>query len=291
MGCREGDDPFTQPGEDLFARHARIIAFGRGISIDMNHAPAAFLAHGSPMSGLGGDEHAAALRTFGDAHRDLRAIVVVSAHWQKPLPVAVTSWRRAPLIYDFGGFPEELYRIQYPAPGDPALAARIVEALGGGARTEPARGLDHGAWVPLRLAWPDAAIPVIQVSLPAAAPRELFALGEALRILRQEGVAIVGSGGIVHNLRRVVFHDKDAPVEPWAAAFDRWVAERVVVRDVEALFGYEAAENAAAAVPTPEHFDPLFVALGAAEPHERAATIYVGFQYGTISMRSFAYGA
>jgi 4,5-DOPA dioxygenase extradiol len=259
----------------------------------MTIAPAAFLAHGSPMSALGGDAHAAALRAFGEAHRDAQSILVISAHWHKSLPVAVTSWESAPLLYDFGGFPEELNRIQYPAHGDAELAARIdlhLHAAGIPSFLEPGRGLDHGAWVPLLLAWPEAKLPVIQVSLPIAQPRQLFALGEALRPLRRDGVLIVGSGGIVHNLRRLDIRAKEAPVQPWAVEFDGWVAERVERRDYEDLFRYrKKAPNVALAVPTSEHFDPLFVTLGAAFPEERAGTIFAGFQYGTISMRSLAF--
>src|SRR5690348_846897 len=116
-------------------------------------APAVFFAHGSPMSALGGDAHAAALRAWGKQHTDVRAIVIVSAHWQTR-ELRATAWDHAPLLYDFGGFPDELYRIRYPAPGEPALAARIQ-----GAMPELRRGLDHGAWVPLRLTWPEATIP------------------------------------------------------------------------------------------------------------------------------------
>ena len=259
----------------------------------MTTAPAAFLAHGSPMSALGGDAHAAALHTFGEAHRDAEAILVVSAHWYKALPVAVTSWESAPLIHDFGGFPEELYRIEYPAHGDAALAARIdlhLHAAGFPSVLDPGRGLDHGAWVPLRLAWPEADRPVVQVSLPVAKPRELFAIGEALRPLREEGVLIVGSGGIVHNLRRLDIRNKEAPPEPWAEIFDQWVAGRIENRQYEALFEYrKRGPHVAMAVPTPEHFDPLFITLGAAFPQERSKTIFEGFHYGTISMRSFAF--
>src|SRR3954452_9291570 len=240
--------------------------------IRMTTAPAAFLAHGSPMSALGGDAHAAALQAFGEAHRAAEAILVVSAHWHKPLPVAVTSWETAPLIHDFGGFPEELYRIEYPAHGDAALAARIdlhLHAAGFPSALDPVRGLDHGAWVPLRLAWPDAHLPVIQLSLPVAKPRELFAIGEALRPLREEGVLIVGSGGIVHNLRRLDIRNKEAPPEPWADIFDEWVAGRVASRQYEALFEYrKRGPHVAMAVPTPEHFDPLFITLGAGFPEE-----------------------
>jgi 4,5-DOPA dioxygenase extradiol len=237
------------------------------------------------MSALGGDHHAAALHRFGARHSDARAIVIVSAHWQADVPIRATAWERAPLLYDFGGFPPELYNIEYPAPGDPVLAARIE-----GAVLELRRGLDHGAWVPLRLAWPEATIPVVEVSLPNAAPEEIFALGRRLRPFRDEGIVIAGSGGIVHNLGLVRFADKHAPIDPWAAEFDGWVADRVVRQDAAALFRYRTeAPHADAAVPTSEHFDPLFVTLGAAWPEERIETVYEGFHYGNISMRTFAF--
>jgi 4,5-DOPA dioxygenase extradiol len=237
------------------------------------------------MSALGGDAHWAALKRFGDSQRDARAIVIVSAHWQTRGQIRATSWEHAPLLYDFGGFPEELYKITYPVPGDPALAARIP-----GATPETGRGLDHGAWVPLRLAWPDAHIPVVQVSLPAASPQEVFALGRALRPLRDEGIMIIGSGGIVHNLGLVHFSEKNSGVDPWAADFDRWVAARLEKQDVQGLFDYAAsAPDAQLAVPTPEHFDPIFVTLGASLPEDRLETIYEGFHYGNLSMRSFAF--
>ncbi len=236
------------------------------------------------MSALGGDAHAAAMRAFGKQQAGLRAIVIVSAHWQTRGEIRVTAWQNAPLVYDFGGFPEELYRIEYPAPGDPALAARIA-----GAVPELKRGLDHGAWVPLRLAWPEAAIPVVQISLPHAPPAEVFALGRQLRPLRDEGILVAGSGGIVHNLGLVHFADKNAGVDPWAAEFDRWVADRVAEEDAETLFHYRAnGPHASVAVPTPEHFEPIFIALGAAWPGEKVETIYEGFHYGNLSMRSFS---
>src|SRR3954471_4969513 len=134
-------------------------------------SPAVFFAHGSPMSALGGDAHETALREFGKQHPAARAIVIVSAHWQTRGELRATAWERAPLVYDFGGFPDELYRIEYPAPGDPDLAGRI--AAQSGAIAELRRGLDHGAWVPLRLTWPEARIPVVEVSLPVAGPEEI----------------------------------------------------------------------------------------------------------------------
>lgn len=259
----------------------------------MDRLPAVFFAHGSPMSALGGDSHAAALRAFGERHTGARAILVVSAHWQVSQPVRVTAWDQAPLLYDFGGFPEELYHLTYPAPGNPASAARVVNMLqsaGQQARFERDRGLDHGAWTPLRLAWPAAVTPVIEVSMPFVPPQELFQLGRALRPLRNDGFLLAGSGGIVHNLSRVRLGNKDAPVDPWAAEFDAWVAEAVAARKLESLLEYRReGPHARLAVPTTEHFDPLFVVLGMAYPDEQVETIFEGFQYGNLSMRSFSF--
>src|SRR5260370_2263668 len=139
--------------------------------------PAVFLAHGSTMSALGGDDHAAALRACGDRHLDARGIVIVSAHWQVSRPLRVTAWDRMPLLYDFGGFPDELYRIQYPSPGDPGLAARIAGVLQAGDQDttfDTIRGLDHGAWVPARLASPEATLPGRGDSVPLLGSPPLF---------------------------------------------------------------------------------------------------------------------
>jgi 4,5-DOPA dioxygenase extradiol len=247
------------------------------------------------MSALGGDDHAAALRAFGRRCGAARAILVISAHWQVSRPLRITAWDRAPLVYDFDGFPEELYRVTYPAPGDPALAARVAGVLRAGGQDvtfETSRGLDHGAWVPLRLAWPEAATPVLELSMPFVDPAELFQLGKALRPLRNDGILVVGSGGIVHNLRRVRLSNKDAAVDEWASEFDQWVAAQVENRKLENLFAYRSAgPHARLSVPTTEHFDPLFAVLGAAFPEERVETIFEGFHYGNLSMRSFCFGA
>lgn len=253
----------------------------------MTRLPAAFVAHGSPMQAVEQDDFTAALRRWAGALPRPRAIVVVSAHWESRGAVRVTASARPPLIYDFSGFPPELYDVRYPAPGDPALAAEIAGLLG--AEIEPSRGLDHGAWVPIRHAFPDADIPVVEVSLPATrTPEDLVRIGKALAPLRERGILLLGSGGIVHNLRRVRLDDKQAPAEDWAEAFDRWVSDRVKALDVDGLAQYRRAPNAAAAVPTSEHFDPVFVVLGAAAPDDRVRDVFAGFQYGSLSMRSFA---
>lgn len=254
-------------------------------------APAAFFSHGSPMVALDSDAYPRALRAFGQSVSTARALVVVSAHWETHGGVRVTGSAAPPLIYDFGGFPEPLYQLQYPSPGAPALAEDIALRLtdaGLPTVADGSRGLDHGTWVPLRLALPEAKVPVVQVSMPRGASAEvLVRMGEALRPLRAEGVVLVGSGGVTHNLRRFSW-EKQAPVEPWAAAFDAWVAERVASRHVSGLLAWEQAPYARVAHPSAEHFLPLFFVLGAALPEDRLTPVFEGFHHGTLSMRSFA---
>jgi 4,5-DOPA dioxygenase extradiol len=254
--------------------------------------PAWFVGHGSPMLAVEQDDFTAALRREGSALPRPRAVVVVSAHWESR-GIRVTASERPSLIYDFSGFPPELTDVRYPAPGDPALAADVSRRLreaGLEAAEEPDRGLDHGAWVPLVHAFPAADIPVLQVAL--SVPRttdDVVRMGAALAPLREQGVLLLGSGGIVHNLRRVRFDDKAAPVAGWAQEFDGWVRDRLGSLNVPDLAEYRSlAPNAALAVPTTEHFDPVFFALGAAAPGDRVRPLFEGFHYGTLSMRSFS---
>ncbi len=256
--------------------------------------PALFVSHGAPTLALETEgDYARALRAFCAALPAPRALVVFSGHFQEPEPIRITSGARPPLLYDFGGFPEEMYRIRYDAPGDPELAARIRSRLaeaGFEAALDPKRPWDHGAWVPLRLAFPDARVPVVEVSIPAgASPETIVKIGSALAPLRDEDVLLIGSGGIVHNLRRVRLGSTGAGVEPWAEEFDRWVGERLETMEIPALLSYaRVAPHAALAVPTSEHFDPLFVVLGSRRESDRVVPVYEGFQYGTLSLRSFA---
>jgi 4,5-DOPA dioxygenase extradiol len=241
--------------------------------------PALFVSHGAPTTALQtGGAFARALRSFAARTPRPRAIAMVSAHWESRVPQATGS--AAPtLIYDFGGFAPELYQIRYPCPGAPDLARRIA-ALVPGTVIDERRGLDHGAWTPLRLMYPEADLPVVQVAL-AGDPR---ALGRALAPLRDEGVLLIGSGGAVHNLRRVDLSSEDAPVQPWAREFDDWLGKSVSALNVD----LSQAPGAQLAAPTPEHFDPLLVVIATAQPGERAVPVYQGFQYATLSMRSFA---
>jgi 4,5-DOPA dioxygenase extradiol len=206
--------------------------------------------------------------------------------------VGVTSAARPRLLFDFSGFPEALYQIRWPAPGAPDVAARaaaVLEAAGFRARLDPQRGLDHGAWVPLRILFPDADVPVVQAALPQLPPEGLVRFGAALAPLRGEGVLLVASGGLVHNLGRVRLDDPEGPVEPWAAAFDAWVAERLARGDVAALLRWrEQAPAAVEAAPTSEHLDPLFVALGARAGDDRYQAVHASVQYRNLGMRAFA---
>ncbi len=255
--------------------------------------PVVFISHGSPMVAVESDAYTKALRRLGEDLPLPRAIVVVSAHGESPAPLRVTGSEKPPIVYDFFGFPEELYRLRYPSPGNPDLGSEIVELLsqaGFEARLDPARGLDHGAWVPMLHAYPDARVPLLEVTLPV--PRkasELLKIGQALAPLRSRGVLLVGSGGVVHNLGRLHWGDKNAPVDPWARRFDDWIRARLEKKDREEIRDYSAgAPESKLAVPTTEHFDPLFFVLGAAAGADRVVDVYEGFQYGNLSMRTFA---
>jgi 4,5-DOPA dioxygenase extradiol len=258
----------------------------------MTRAPVLFVSHGSPTEALEVDGWTQALGRFGHEIPRPKAIVSVSAHWVTRRGVGVTAAAAPETIHDFYGFPEPLYRIQYPAPGDPALAVRIVERLraaGFDAAADAVRGIDHGTWSPLLHTWPLGDVPVVQVSLPAWLPVELLKLGAALAPLRDEGVLLLASGGAVHNLGEVAFDDKERGARTWAAEFDAWVAEKVAKLDLPALARWKAeAPHAERAHPSTEHFDPLLVAMGAHAPGDAPVVIHEGFTYATLSMRSFA---
>jgi len=251
-------------------------------------APAFFVAHGAPSLAIEQDDFTHAANAFGRTLDGLRGIALISAHWQARGPVRVNAVARPPMIYDFGGFSPELYRVQYEAPGSPALANEIAELLGTPLETE--RGWDHGVWVPMLHIRPAADIPLVEISLPVGAePRELLQLGAALAPLREWGVAIAGSGGIVHNLRILDFGNRSAKPLDWAAEFDQWISERLAARDFDAIADYSRAPSASLAVPTPEHFEPLLVVLGATQEQDELRMIYEGFQYATLSMRSVVF--
>jgi len=247
------------------------------------------------MIAIEDDPWGRALEEFAKTLPRPRAVVVVSGHWEAPGRVRVSAAPRPETIHDFGGFPEDLYDLRYPAKGDPGLASLIARLLNDAqfpAMTDPDRGLDHGAWVPLLRLYPRADVPVVEISQPLRRnPEDMLRMGAALSRLRSEGVLLLGTGGIVHNLGRVSKEDDPTKVESWAREFDDWIRGRLDAMDVAAIASYQAsAPNSRLAVPTPDHFDPIFVVLGSALPGERPVTIHEGFRYGTISMRSFAIG-
>ncbi len=256
--------------------------------------PALFVSHGAPGVALENSDYTRALAAFGRELRP-RTVVVVSAHWEESTPVRVTGSPQTTIQHDFSGFPAELYRLRYPAPGDPDLSAEIVRLLernGLRAVLDPARPLDHGVWVPLQFLYPEADVPVVSVSLPEPRTAQTVAqMGAALSPLRDRDTLLLGSGGIVHNLRRLRFGEKEAPADDWARAFDDWVAERLASHEFERIFAYrQEAPGADLAVPSTEHFDPLFFVLGAAQGPERARTLHAGIEYGNLSLRTFALG-
>jgi 4,5-DOPA dioxygenase extradiol len=222
----------------------------------------------------------------------LRGVVVCSAHWETPGGFQITTGAHPRTIHDFGGFPEALYGLQYPAPGDPGLAARVVDLLeqaGEVVRPDPDRGFDHGAWVPLRHLLPEAQVPVVQLSLPRPRdPRRLWAAGRALTPLREEGILILGSGGLVHNLGRLDWSGGSGP-QPWAEAFEDWLLERFASDRPESAMDWAGAPGATEAVPSTEHLDPLWLAMGAGKGGA-PRTVFEGWQLGSLSLRCLAFG-
>ncbi|WBB58779.1 class III extradiol ring-cleavage dioxygenase [Streptomyces sp. WMMC500] len=252
--------------------------------------PALYLSHGAPP--LADDPlWPAELAAWAEALPRPRAILVVSAHWEEA-PLALGATATVPLVYDFWGFPEHYYRVRYPAPGAPALAESVRKLLrtpGDGVQDFPDRGLDHGAYVPLVEMYPDAGIPVLQLSMPTLEPARLLALGRRLAPLRAEGVLIVGSGFFTHNLA-ALRHAGDGP-PAWSAEFDAWGREALAAQDVDALLDFTHKSPAGKlAHPRTEHFAPLFVTLGAAEddlPTQRS--VIDGFWMG-LAKRSLQLG-
>lgn len=233
----------------------------------MTRLPSLYISHGSPMTALAPGQVGERLAALGAQLLRPRAIVVASAHWLTHQP-AVGAHAAPPTVHDFGGFPPALYDLRYPAPGDPALAAEVagrLAAAGLPAVQDPQRGLDHGVWVPLRLLYPQADIPVVPLAIqPRQGPAHQFALGRALAPLREQGVLLVGSGSITHNL-----HDwgsyADGKQAPYVQPFIGWVEQRLQANDSAALLDYRArAPHAAQAHPTDEHLQPLHFAMGAA---------------------------
>ena len=218
------------------------------------------------------------------------SILMVSAHWEDA-PLAIGATETVPLVYDFWGFPQHYYEVRYPAPGAPGLAARVRGLLGGGVQDVPDRGLDHGAYVPLVEMYPEADVPVLQISMPTLDPGRLYELGRRLAPLRDEGVLIVGSGFFTHNLRGLTPGAPADQAPGWSREFDAWGREALSAHDVDGLLDFlHKAPAGKTAHPRTEHFAPLFVTLGAGEddlPTQRS--VIDGFWMG-LSKRSLQLG-
>ena len=251
--------------------------------------PALYLGHGAPPL-LEDAEWLGELKGWADSLPRPRQILIVSAHWQTA-PLALSATRRVPLVYDFYGFPAHYYEMTYDAPGAPELAATVKGLMPSNEPVleRPSRGLDHGAWVPLKAMYPEADIPVLQMSMPDLDPEHLFEVGRRLAPLRDEGVLIVGSGFMTHGLPYVHEYFMGKPGAPqWSIDFDQWATEALDRGDIDTLFAFrDKAPGMPYAHPTVEHFAPLFVTLGAvARPDDRPDYAIEGYAYG-LSKRSF----
>jgi 4,5-DOPA dioxygenase extradiol len=253
-----------------------------------------FLSHGSPMHAIEPGGAGKAWAALGKSLPKPRAVLIASAHWETSVPM-LTGNPRPQTIHDFGGFPAELYKISYAAPGAPDLATRTVGLLKAAeitAGVDGCRGLDHGAWVPLRWMYPNADIPVVQLSLqPALGTAHHLRLGAALAPLADEGVLIIGSGHTTHNLRDWMTNPRRAEPLRYAQGFADWVDAQLEAHDSGQLVAYrERAPEAARAHPTEEHFLPLFVAWGAAGTEAPVTRVVDGFEAGALSMASYRFG-
>jgi 4,5-DOPA dioxygenase extradiol len=259
----------------------------------MTRMPTLFLSHGAPTFAIEPGRAGAPLRALGRRLERPRAVVVVSPHWITR-GVKVTGTSRPATIHDFGGFDPKLYELAYPAPGDPQLAQRVATLLsqaGWPASIDPQRGLDHGAWVPLLHLLPQADVPVLQVSMPADLDeRRAFDLGRALAPLANEGVLVVGSGSLTHNLYE--FRVGTAGEAAYAREFTEWIRAAVRAGDSTRLTdALRQAPHARRAHPTPEHFFPLAVALGASGQALPATVLDGGIVHGVLAMESYVFGA
>jgi 4,5-DOPA dioxygenase extradiol len=251
--------------------------------------PTLFLSHGSPMHAL---EPGAVRGAWEKIARDLprpKALLIASAHWETDVP-EVTATAKPETIHDFYGFPKPLYAIQYPVKGDPGLALRVLNLLKEKnieATADPTRGLDHGAWSPLLYMYPKADVPVVQVAVQTGlGTRHHLEVGRALAPLAGEGVLIIGSGHTTHNLRE----RQNGPALPYVLEFQDWIWKRIQEHDLDALADYrKLTPHGARAHPSEEHFLPLFVALGAAQPGYRPERAFAGVDTGSLAMDAYLF--
>jgi 4,5-DOPA dioxygenase extradiol len=257
----------------------------------LQRAPVFFIGHGSPMNALENKSYTERLGQMREIYPNPKAILCVSAHWLTT-GTWVTGMAKPKTIHDFYGFPQELFDVQYPAPGSPELAQAVVSAI-----SEPKIqvdvsewGLDHGTWSVLRHMFPDAKTPVVQLSVAIAMPPDYhYKLGQQLKQLREQGVLIIASGNIVHNLRKISW-EADAKAHDWAIEFDERVKSLLIERNASGLLSeFQTTPAGKLSVPTPDHYYPLLYIVGAADEQDKLHFDYEGMQNAAISMRSFSY--
>lgn len=258
----------------------------------MNTAPTLFISHGAPTFAIEPGRLGPRLQALGKQLSGVNAVLVVSPHWQTR-DTRVMSTAAPETVHDFGGFPSALYDLQYPAAGHPQYAAqagRLLADAGFAGGMDDRRGLDHGAWVPMRHLLPGAEVPVFQVSMPHGLDTaSAFRLGQALAPLRESGVMIVGSGSMTHNLYE--FRQSGSAAAGYATEFTQWIRQAVTSNDIERLLNYrQLAPHAERAHPTEEHFLPLLVALGARSNAEALQILDGGIDHGVLAMESYAWG-
>lgn len=259
----------------------------------MTRFPSLFVSHGSPMMVLEDCPARQFLSGYGTALGRPEAILMVSAHWETQ-EISVTTTDRPETIYDYYGFPEPMYRIRYAAPGAPDVAASassLLELAGQSVRADSGRGLDHGAWVPLKFMYPEADIPVAQLSIQShLGARHHLEVGKALAPLRDEGVLVIGSGNMTHGLRDLDRGGPNDPPHPWVAEFAGWAFDAIANGRADDLADYRAlAPHAARNHPTEDHFLPLLVALGAGGPDAMAERVHESASYRTLAMDCYAF--
>lgn len=269
-----------------------IMSFDKNAETKNIRMPVLFLGHGNPMNAIANNSFTQRLGELGKELPRPKAILCISAHWLSA-GTWVTHMRTPKTIHDFYGFPQSLFDVQYPAPGSPEVA-ELIQSLSKSPKIqldENSWGLDHGTWSVLTKMYPAADIPVLQLSIDMSEPSSFhFKLGETLRALRDQGVLIVGSGNIVHNLRRVEW-DMPGRGSDWAIEFDQWVKSRLEARDFKAVTeDFLNTKAGQLSVPTPDHYLPLHYVLGAAEANEPLSFEYEGYDMGSLSMRCFSFG-
>ena len=255
----------------------------------MERMPVLFIGHGSPMNAIESNVFTNGWKAFAKTLPTPKAILMVSAHWYTN-SLCTSDVTSPKMIYDMYGFPDELYRVNYPAKGSPELAKRLQILLGSQLSINNTWGIDHGAWSVLVHLFPKADIPLVQLSVNAhLEPLEFYDIGRKLRILRDEGILIIGSGNIVHNLGRVAW---DMPTKgfPWADAFDSYIKEAILKNDHNKILDYRNASGGQPSVPTPDHYDPLLYVLGATYPEDPIHIVNDSRSMGSLSMTSYVWG-